>query len=746
MSLYNELKRRNVFRVAIAYLALAWLLTEVSGTLFPAFGIPEWGVRFVVIVFALGFVPAVIISWVYELTPEGIKREKDVVRDASVTHLTAKRLDVFTIGLIVVAFAFILADHMWLSPRLAQQIVAPAEVVTDTVQTPEPEPQYPPNSIAVLPFVNMSDDAGNEYFSDGISEELLNLLSKIPELGVISRSSAFSFKGKEFDIPTIAAQLNVAHILEGSVRKAGNQVRITAQLIEARSDTHLWSETYDRELDDIFAVQDEIGAAIVGALKERMDLANEAAPRVISATDTEAHDAYLRGRYLMVQRTQATIEAAVREFEKAIEIDPDYALAHAELSLAILLLTLYGDLTVTEADARAAPHAERAMALDPNLAEAHAAAGFLLWNQSAYEEVLTAFERAIQINPNYSIVYNWMSILLRDLGHYKERLEIEETALQLDPLSRVAIYNYAWSLIHRNRLDEADRELEKLASIDPVWYAEARGGLTALGGKWANVALSSLNALLVDPESHFRNELKQEFAIIGLEPEALTLLKTTDSLVLSNSWVLNLLGRHGGAVKSAEAHLVEDPTWLESRRDLGLALTAAGDYARARPFLEEMWQRGNGRVTESGWFQPVHAAALIAIRRNAGEEAGVGELLAAMRDDVRRYREAGITSKYWNLNVDYEEGLVTYLSGEHEKGLALIAKASKDGYFIWPKAAYLQTLYDDPGFAPILASQEARQLRERNRFLTIVCTDNPYEAVWQPAEGTCERFAAEGGN
>ena len=380
-----------------------------------------------------------------------------------------------------------------------------------------------------------------------------------------------------------------------------------------------------------------------------MGLAIEAAPRVISATDTEAHDAYLRGRYLMVQRTQATIGAAVREFEKAIEIDPDYALAHAELSVAIILLTLYGDLTVTEADARAAPHAERAMALGPNLAEAHAAAGFLLWNQSAYEEVLTAFERAIQINPSYSIVYNWMSVLLRDLGRYKERLEFEETALQLDPLSRVAIYNYAWSLFHRNRLDEADRELEKLASIDPAWYAKARGGQTALGGKWANVALSSLNALLVDPESHFRNNLKQEFAIIGLEPEALTLLKTTDSLVLSNSWVLNLLGRHGGAVKSAEAHLVADPTRLESRRDLGLALTAAGDYARARPFLEEMWQRGNGRVTESGWFQPVHAAALIAIRRNAGEEAGVGELLAAMRDDVRRYREAGITSTYWGF-------------------------------------------------------------------------------------------------
>ena len=206
MSLYNELKRRNVIRVAVAYLAGAWLLIEVAGTLFPVFGIPDWGIRFVVIVLALGFVPALIISWAYELTPEGLKREKDVVREASITHFTAKRLDGITIGLIVVALAFILADRFWLGPRLAQQLPAPATVATDSVQTSEPEtaaPQYPPNSIAVLPFINMSSDPEQEYFSDGISEELLNLLSKIPDLRVISRSSAFSFKGKDADIPTI---------------------------------------------------------------------------------------------------------------------------------------------------------------------------------------------------------------------------------------------------------------------------------------------------------------------------------------------------------------------------------------------------------------------------------------------------------------------------------------------------------------------------------------------------------------
>jgi TolB-like protein len=193
-----------------------------------------------------------------------------VVHDASITHLTAKRLDVFTIGLIVVAFAFILADRFWLSPLHVDQSAPPAAVVTDTVQTAgsEPaEPQYPPNSIAVLPFVNMSDDATNEYFSDGISEELLNLLAKIPELRVIARTSSFAYKGKDVNIADIADELNVGHILEGSVRKAGNQVRITAQLIRASDSSHLWSETYDRTLDNIFAIQDEIAAAVVEHLK-----------------------------------------------------------------------------------------------------------------------------------------------------------------------------------------------------------------------------------------------------------------------------------------------------------------------------------------------------------------------------------------------------------------------------------------------------------------------------------------------
>jgi TolB-like protein/Tfp pilus assembly protein PilF len=595
----------------------------------------------------------------------------------------------------------------------------------------------------------MSDDAANEYFSDGISEELLNLLAKIPELRVISRSSAFSFKGKDFDIPTIAAQLNVAHILEGSVRKAGNQVRITAQLIDVRSDTHLWSESYDRELENIFAVQDEISAAIIGALKEQLGLQLEAEPRVIATASTEAHDAYLRGRHLVVQRTRATMEGAVREFERAITLDPDYALAHAELAMATTLLSRrgYGDLGEAETVARAAPHAERALALDPTLAEAHAATGAVLRHQGILEEALTHYRQAIQINPNYSIVYTWLANNLDDiLGRYDEAFAMEAIAVRLDPLSIPAISNYVLALIERSRLDEAARELEKLASIAPGVHAEYRGNLTSLGGKWANAVLGNMGALEFDPDNVLtQSNLSWQLALLGLDKEALAI--TEDPLPV----VLRTLGKPGDAVRAAEARLAKAPLPPRYRRELGLALASGGDYARALPMLEELWQRNGGRIAPPstlGLFPIDGAAALIAIYRDAGEDAEVDKLVAAIMDNVRRYREAGVTrfnliSKYC---ADYEEGLAAYLEGERDRGLTLIAKAVEDGYFILPNEAYLQTLYDDPGFAPILAGQEARQARERERFLAVVCTDNPYAAVWQPAEGTCERFAAEGGN
>jgi TolB-like protein/Flp pilus assembly protein TadD len=583
----------------------------------------------------------------------------------------------------------------------------------------------------------MSSDPEQEYFSDGVSEELLNVLAKIPDLFVVARTSSFQFRGEDRNIIDIGQQLNVGLVLEGSIRKAGNQVRITAQLIDARNGFHLWSETYDRKLENIFALQDEVSTAFVGAVKKNLGLEVEAIPRVIAATSVDAHDAYLRGRYLHVQSTPTSIEGAIREYEKAISLDPDYALAHAALSIAILALPNYTGQNLTDAIARAAPHAERAMELDPGLAEAHVATEYLLDRQGKYDEALKHARRAIQINPNYSAGHLSMAASLDRLGRYAEFFVEVETAMRLDPLSITARAWYINQLIYRNRLDEAEREMEKLAATAPVFYAMYRGRLDSRGGKWANGMLGYLESWQIDPTPVYaRRGLSLYFAFVGLESEALAIPDV--SLVRA----LTFLGRHADAARTAEALLADDPMSIYGRSTLGEALAAAGDYERARPILEELWHQSGGRVTWGGLFDIRGVAALIAMRRDAGEEAGVDELLAAMRDDVRRLREAGVTHGGY---TDYKDGLVSYLAGERTKGLALIAKAVEQGDINPPKTAYLQTLYDDPGYAPILAREEAHKARERSRFLAVVCTDNPYAAFWQPAEGTCEQFAAAGG-
>lgn len=597
-------------------------------------------------------------------------------------------------------------------------------------------------SIAVLPFVNRSSQAGDEYFSDGIHDELLSRLSRIPALRVISRTTVNQYRNTEKSLPEIADELSVATILEGSVQRDGKQVRINVQLIDAHSDDHLWSQTYDSELVNIFAVQDEISTAIAIALKEFLGINIVVGPQISETGSTEAHDAYLRGHYLMAKRTSADIEGAVKEFERAVGLDPEYAIAHAELAMALIFAggNRYRVLPRDEAIARAETHAKLAMALEPNLSEAHAAVGGLAWRNSAFDDALAAFSRALQINPNYSDVHNWIALIYARVGRYKEVFPHQEEALRLNPVSMVAMGNYVHSLIDMGRLDEAARELEKIQSIAPGVYAEYQGRLKSAGGKWAYAVLGGLDKLRITPGDLLtKGLLSWKFLIIGLEGEALEIFDEPDP------GLLLALGRPLDAITSAEALLAEgNPNIPSARNRLGMIYAATGDFTRAGPLLEDSWQQ-NGRRITMGVFGPENAVALIAIRREAGDETGAAKVLAAIWDDVKRLREAGFATAPY-ASTDHEEGLAEYLAGEHEKGLTLIARASDDGYFIGPKTAYLKDLYEDPGFAPILERQQARQIRERSRFLSIVCTANPYQQVWQPAAGTCEHFLAEAQN
>ena len=433
LSFLNELKRRNVLRVGAAYIVAAWLVIQVAETIFPLFGYGDMPARLVVIVLSIGFIPSLIFSWVFEITPEGLKKDADVDHDHSITQVTGKKLDRVILVVLALALAYFAFDKFVLDPARDQSKV---ETARQEGRAEALVKSYGDNSIAVLPFVNMSSDMEQEYFSDGISEELLNLLAKIPELRVISRSSAFAFKGKEIDIPVVAEKLNVAHILEGSVRKAGNHVRITAQLIEARSDTHLWSETYDRQLDDIFAIQDEIAARVVAQLKVTL-LGDIPQSRPV---DTEAYALYLHARQLMRNIPLGELEKleqAIDCLKLAVGIDANFSDAYVGLVDAYFKLSnsyfhrhMPSDRQKAEEMAKAA--SITALELAPQSSEAMRALGMIATDPLEKEK---AFRQVIDANPNNVDAYRELASLLLDQGLLEEGSEMMYKAHQLDPLN-----------------------------------------------------------------------------------------------------------------------------------------------------------------------------------------------------------------------------------------------------------------------------------------------------------------------
>jgi adenylate cyclase len=461
MSFYAELRRRNVLRVAVAYATASWLLIQVADTIFPVYGLGPGAMNALITVLAIGLPLSMLFSWVFELTPEGLKRESEVDRAASSTARTGKKLDRAIIALLTLALGYFAVDKFVLDPARDAELV---EKATQAGRNEALIESYGEKSIAVLPFADMSQEGDQEYFSDGIAEELLNLLAKIPELRVISRSSAFAFKSQDLDIPSIAAQLNVAHVLEGSVRKAGNRVRITAQLIEARSDTHLWSETYDREFDDVFAIQDEIASAVVGQLKVTL-LGDR--PRV-REVDPDAYALFLQGRHFNNQGSIESYREARTFLEQALAIEPEYAAAWAELGRTIVNQVSARILPTGEAypDARAA--SDRAIELDPLDAVALSRRGY---QQMDFEGDLAAaadsFTRALALEPGNAIVLANAGALAKALGRMDEAIRLEELALQRDPLNS-AIHDAlgVWYL-YRGSLAESEAMFRKALLLSP---------------------------------------------------------------------------------------------------------------------------------------------------------------------------------------------------------------------------------------------------------------------------------------
>ena len=466
---FAELKRRNVYKVAITYAVVAWLVIQAASILLPTFEAPNWVMKAFVVLLAFGFVMSVMISWAFEATPEGLKRTKDVSPEMSLPSWSARKFAAFIISLALIAaglFAFQFLRPVGTSRRDVGQI---EEGRPGGASLPISQ-----KSIAVLPLLNESGDPKDEYFSDGLSEELIAALAQIKDLKVIGRSSSFRFKDRKEETKTIGEKLGVATLLEGTVRKQGERVRIVAELINAADGIELWTRTFDRELKDIFAVQQEIAAAVASSLKVTLLGADSSSAQTAATKSVEAHNVYLQGHFYFQRRNLDDYRKAVAYFDQAIQVDPNYALAYAERSEA---WTQIGDLSGQGKTAwpKAREDAEKAVAIAPALAEAHAALGWVrFFTEWKFAEGLSELKRAKELSPANPTANDLLARVIVYLGKLDEAEKQARQAVELDPLAYPTQNNLARVLFAEGKLDEADAIARKAAELQPTAASSRR--------------------------------------------------------------------------------------------------------------------------------------------------------------------------------------------------------------------------------------------------------------------------------
>lgn len=446
-SFVHELTQRHVIKVGVAYVAIAWIFLQLAGEIGPILDAPQWFYRVLLGLLGAGFVVTLVLSWIYEVTNKGIRRASEVESDATLHSLGGRQLDFIVIGALILALGY----FVWES-RFSE-----TDVDQDTIE-----------SIAVLPFRDMSAAQDQAYFADGMAEELLTALSRIPDLQVAGRTSSFAFKGEQRDLQSIAAELGVTHILEGSIRTSGNQLRVTAQLVKGEDGFQVWAREFDGELADIFAVQDEISDLVVSGLK--LHMGGNAAPRPIATTNTDAYHAYLLGRYNLAQRTGQSIQAAIDQFRSAIALDSGYSPAYSGLATTLAVSPYYEAFIGKSADiaAEATAAAEMAIAIDPSNSEAYATLGFLRlifardWHGA--EEMLV---KAIDLHPNNAGNVNLYGDFLYNVGDYIGAQKFEGLAASLEPLS--AAHQHELALVYGllGDFDSAIRQEQLAIKINP---------------------------------------------------------------------------------------------------------------------------------------------------------------------------------------------------------------------------------------------------------------------------------------
>ena len=459
---WAELKRRNVVKVGIAYCAAGWLAIQVASVLFPMFGAPAWILKVVTTLVILGLPLALVFAWAFELTPQGLKRSEDVRPDVSTTRNTGRLLNFLIIGVLAVALGLFALDRfVWDAAPSA----ASSDATGASVEVAKPAANGTHRSIAVLPFVNMSNDPEQEYFSDGIAEEVMSALSRFKALKVAARTSAFSFKGKHADLREVGLALNVGTVLEGSVRKSGDHLRITAQLNDVATGYQLWSETYDRKLTDIFAIQDDITTRIVSALQVHLD--EKAASTTPPQLDPEAYQIVLRGRFHWNERSPEGLAKAAELLQEATRRAPQYAPAFSALADVYLSQYDYGLLSWEESTVRARAAATKALELDEDSAAAHTSLAHILLHEWQWQAAEQHFQHAIELDPSYTLALHWYALCLTALGRADEAVKTMQRALQLDPLSVRINADLGMALVVAGKYEDAVAQVGRALELKP---------------------------------------------------------------------------------------------------------------------------------------------------------------------------------------------------------------------------------------------------------------------------------------
>ena len=700
----SELKRRNVVRVGIAYVVFAWVVMQVVDVVVEPLRLPDWTATLVLVILLVGLPLALFLSWAYEITPDGLKKTHEVDADASITPSTGRKLDRMIMGVMAIAIALLVYD------RLGVPGGSPETVI-------ERDPAAA--SIAVLPFTDLSPGKDQDYFSDGISEELLNVLAQIPDLRVAARTSSFQFKGRNLDVADIGRQLNVAHVLEGSVRRSGTQLRITAQLIDAETGFHLWSSTYDRQFEDIFSVQDEISRAIVEALVEKLGIKAPVTSAPKQIVDTEAYEQYLLAKQLMAQRSTAGYEGALPFLERALEIAPTYAAAHAALANTYLRLSVtgLGTLPLADSTALAERHANRALTFDANEARAFYVKAVISGRLGNAGEALALYDRSLAINPNQSDVLQARSILLFDeMNRFDEAIEANAAAVAVDPLDHSARQDLIISLAWAGRWQEAEDHLRRLERMDPYRHATTSTNLAYTRGD--NIEGTKI-PVLARPlyTANNDNRIANDLAALGLYKEAL-------EATLQKSWgFYGNMEEYELALDLLEKEMAENPENESLRASAGTFYVYVGRFAEARALLEPLWAANNAKIVLFGIINRFSAFALMAARQETGDAAGAVEVYEKMLAFQKLVDEAGVAPTPFD-SAPVARAML--LAGDQAEGYRELERLVELGLFPGGlKNAALAKFADHPRMIKIIANATANRTRDRRAILEWLCVPEP---------------------